>query len=385
LKVVAFSNQSKEDKKLLKKFVRFPWELNKSEPNFIPLLDYEYLGFKPLGVIGFFEPQHFFFRHAEMRFFLVYKNDELFGRCLAFVNHNHNKHWQDKTGFFGHFEAKNDQEVTNLLIESSQDWLKSQGMDTIRGPQNMPVNEATPGIMTDGFKSRPVIYYNYNQKYYQNLLLNAGFKPIKRVFSWEVSIMNPMEERLVRVAKKVMERYDISVEGWDERPFDVRKKEMFDIYNNAWENNFGFIPFTEEEFDRILKDMKIIMDKRLFLFLYVKGKIAAFFGGVPNLFDKLKPLSFCRRCELLRVSKMFLTKSRIKGYRLGYLGVKKKYQRLGLDSVLIWKQKIFSQKAGFEYSDIGWILEDNTKTIRLVEMMAGKPSKTYTIFQKEIK
>jgi hypothetical protein len=249
----------------------------------------------------------------------------------------------------------------------------------------MPVNEATPGIMTDGFKSRPVIYYNYNKKYYQNLLLNAGFKPIKRVFSWEVSIMNPMEERLVRVAKKVMERYDISVEGWDERPFDVRKKEMFDIYNNAWENNFGFIPFTEEEFDRILKDMKIIMDKRLFLFLYVKGKIAAFFGGVPNLFDKLKPLSFCRRCELLRVSKMFLTKSRIKGYRLGYLGVKKKYQRLGLDSVLIWKQKIFSQKAGFEYSDIGWILEDNTKTIRLVEMMAGKPSKTYTIFQKEIK
>ncbi len=320
-----------------------------------------------------------------MKFFLAFRENEIVGRCNAFVNHNHNKHWTDRVGFFGHFETINDTNVVYALLNAAQEWLKSRGMDTIRGPQNMPVNEATPGLMIKGFDSRPVIYYNYNKTYYEKLLRNVGFKPIKRVLSFEVPVMNPMEEKLQRVAQKVIERYDITIERWSQRSFKERKREMFEIYNNAWDENFGFIPFTEEEFNAIVNDMMYVMDKGLFQFLYVKGEPAAFLGGVPNLFEKLRPLSFCHRCELLRVIKMFLTKSRIKGFRLGYLGVKKKFQRLGLDGVMIWKQKAYCQKVGLQYSDVGWILEDNVKTIRLVEMMGGaKLSKTYAIFEKKI-
>lgn len=384
LEIVAFSNRSRRDRKLLKQFVRFHWDLYKDEPQYIPLFDYEYLGFRLAGIMGFFEPRNLFFKHADMRFFLAYRDSQIVGRCNAFVNHDHNRHWNDKVGFFGHFESIDDPRVAAALVKAADQWLKSKGMDTVRGPQNMPVNEATPGIMTGGFDSRPVIYYNYNKKYYEKLLLGMGFQPIKRVFSWEVPVMNPMEEKLKRVAGKVIERYNVTIENWGQRPYEVRKQEMLEIYNDAWNGNFGFIPFSKEEFDSIMDGVKLILDKGLFQFLYVKGEPAAFLGGIPNIFEKMKPVPILKGWEFFRLLRMFLSKGSTKGFRLGYLGVKKKFQHLGLDGVMIWKQKIYTQKVGFQYSDLGWVLDDNIKTIRLIEMMCPEPSKTYTIFEKKI-
>ncbi|HLP47890.1 MAG TPA: hypothetical protein VK469_18240 [Candidatus Kapabacteria bacterium] len=384
IEITAFSNRSRQDKKLLKRFVNFHWDLYREDPQYIPLLDSEYLGSRLIGLTGFFESRNLFYKHAEVIFFLATRNNEVVGRCNAFINHDHNKHWHDKVGFFGQFEAIDDLEVTQALLNSAQQWLKSKGMDAMRGPQNMPVNEATPGILTEGFESRPVIYYGYNKKYYEQLLLKSGLEPIKRVRSWEVPVMNPMEEKLERVAQKVIKRYDITIEPWGKRPFNVRRREMFEIYNDAWTGNFGFVPFEEEEFYTITEGMRLIMDKGLFQFLYVKGEPAAFMGCIPNIYEKMVPSPHFRRWEFLRMLKMFLTKSSIKGFRVGYLGVKKKFHRLGLDGVMIWKQKTYTQGAGYEYSDMGWILEDNLSTTRLADMMGSTPSKTYTIFEKKI-
>ncbi len=382
--IVSFSNVTHQDKKLLKKFVDFHWEHYHSNPQYIPLLDYEYIGFKLLGMTGFFEPTNLFFKHGEMKFFLAFRGNKVVGRCNAFVNYNHNKHWNDKVGFFGQFETIDDYNVAGALLNAAESWVKSRGMNTIRGPQNLPVNEATPGLITAGFNSRPVMYYHYNKPYYEKLIYGAGFKPVKRVLSWEVSVMNPMEEKLLRVAKKVIDRYNVTIETWGERPIEERKNEMFEIYNDAWSDNFGFVPFTREEFYSIVEDMQLIMDKGLFVFVYVRGEPAAFFGGVPNITEKMKPLRGCHRCELLRAAKMLLTKNSVKGFRLGYLGVKKKFRRLGLDGVMLWKQKIYSQEKGYDYCDMGWVLEDNVMVIRIAEMMGATPSKTYTIFQKPI-
>lgn len=382
LHTISFSNQNKEDRALLKQFVAFHWKHYQNNPQYLPLLNYEYLGFKLLGMTGFLEPRNLFFKHGEMAFFLVKQDDRIVGRCNAFVNHNHNKHWNDKVGFFGQFESIDDQQVANALLTAAQDWLKSRGMEAMRGPQNLPVNEATPGLLTDGFDSRPVIYYHYNYPYYEKLIRNAGFEPVKRVLSWEVPVMNPMEEKLERVGQKVIERFGVKIETWGDRPFKVRRQEMFEIYNDAWSDNFGFVPFTQEEFFAIANDMQLVMDKGLFMFLYVKDEPAAFFGGVPNIFEKMKPIPGLRGCELLRAGKMLLTKGGVKGFRLGYLGVKKKFRRLGLDGVMLWQQKLYSQKKGYQYSDLGWVLEDNILVTRVVEMMQATLSKTYTIFQK---
>jgi len=382
--IISFSNKTVKDKKLLKKFVDFNWMHYKNDPQYVPLLDCEYLGSRLLGIIGFFESKNLFFKHAEMKFFLALRNNKVVGRCNAFINFHHNKHWKDNVGFFGHFESIDNQEVANALLKACECWLKSKGMDSIRGPQNLPVNEATPGIMTDGFSSRPVTYYHYNKPYYEKLLSNAGFEPIKRVFSWEIPVMNPMEEKLEHSAKRVINRFNVTTETLGERPIEERKREMFEVYNEAWSDNFGFVPFAKEEFDSIFDEMKLILNKDLFIFLYVKGELAAFFGGVPNIAEKMTPIQFLPRCELLRAANLFFAKNYIKGFRLGYLGAKRKFRRMGLPGVMAYEQKIYVQKAGYQYCDVGWVLEDNVMVLRSIQMMKARLSKTYTIFQKPI-
>ncbi len=382
--LIDFGNRTRRDRALLKRFVDFHWEHYRNDPQYIPLLDYEYLGFKLIGMIGFFEPRNLFFKHADMRFFLAERDGRVVGRCNAFVNHNHNRHWNDRVGFFGQFETIDDPQVSAVLLSAAERWLKAQGMDTMRGPQNLPVNEATPGCMTRGFDSRPVMYYHYNKPYYAELLAQYGLEPVKRVYSWEVPVHRPMEEKLDRLAEKIIDRFGVTLEDWGQRPLEVRKAEMFEIYNDAWSDNWGFVPFTREEFYHIVDEMMLVMDKKLFVFVYVKGEPAAFFGGVLNITEKMKPIPWCRRCELLRAAKMLLTKHRCRGFRLGYLGVKKKFRRLGLDGVMIWKQKLYTQTTKLEYCDIGWVLENNELVKRLVEMMGAEDSKEYTVFQKPI-
>lgn len=384
INIITFSNQTKNDKKLLKAFVDFHWQHYKNEPRFIPLLDYEFLGNKLLGMIGFFEPKSLFLQHAKIQFFLAERDGNIVGRTVAFVNHNHNKHWNDKVGFFGFFESIDDQTVTNALLEAVAHYLKSNGMDRMRGPQNLPVNEATPGVLTEGFDSRSVIYYHFNYPYYKKLIQGAGFAPVKRFMSYEIDATRPMEEKLSRVNEKVKKRFAVTIEPFSRKKFNELKRDMFDIYNDAWNDNWGFVPFTEEEFFKNLDDMTLIMDKNLFLFAFVKGEPAGFFGAVPNINEKLAPISWCRKCELLRAAKMFVTKGSAKGIRLGYLGVKKKFRRLGLDGVMIAEAKKYVQAHGYEYSDVGWVLEDNIMVNRLVRFLQGERSKVYTLYEKEI-
>ncbi|MCK5145667.1 hypothetical protein KAR48_02865 [bacterium] len=382
--LISFGNESKQERKLLKQFVSFHWIHYKNDSQYVPLLDYEYHGFRLIGITGFFEPRNLFFKHAVMRFFMVLKDGNVVGRCNAFVNYCHNEHWKEKTGFFGQFECIEDDGVAKLLIDQATDYLKEQGMDTVRGPQNLPVNDATPGFLTKGFDSRPVMYYHYNKPYYAAMAERLGFKVAKRVLSWEVEVQRPMEEKLVSIGQKVIDRYGVSIEQWGDRPLDVRKKEMLKIYNAAWNENYGFVPFTQEEFDQIIDDMMLIMDKKLFIFLYIKGECAAFFGGVPNVSENLYRIGNFRHLELIRAIKLIIGAKRSNGFRLGYLGVDPKFRHLGLDGVMLWKQKDYTKTTKYTYCDMGWVLEDNKMTVRLTKIVDAKDSKTYTIYEKNI-
>jgi hypothetical protein len=381
--LVAFGNREKSEWKLLQKFIDFHWQLYQNDPQFVPLLDYEYLGFKLISMTGFLKPKNLFFKHAEMRFFLLYQNGKIIGRCNAFVNHRHNEHWQDKVGFFGLFECTDNAEAAKVLLDAAGGFLKELGMDTIRGPQNLPVNDATPGFLTKGFDSRPVMYYHYNKPYYSSLVEKLGFQPVKKVYSWEVVPQNPMEDKLERICQKVIDRHKVKIETWNDRALEVRKKEMLYIYNATWNDNVGFVPFTQEEFDQIIDDMLLIMDKKLFIFLYIKDEPAAFFGAVPNVAECLPRIGKFRHLELIRALKLILGARKTKGFRLGYLGVKPEFRRLGLEGVMIWIQKQYT-RTRYTYCDMGWVLEDNKMVIRTIEMMGSTESKTYTIFQKRI-
>lgn len=385
IEIITFGNETKRDKKLLKEFVAFHWKHYENEPQYVPLLDYEYLGFHLIGMTGFFEPQNLFFKHARVQFFLAYQNGEVVGRCNAFVNDNYMKHWKEKVGFFGQFECIEDEHVAKALLDAAEAWLKAQGMDKARGPQNLPYNEATPGFMTEGFDSQPVMYYAYNKPYYADLVEKIDYKLVQRVKSFQYEVNTPMPEKLDRLAERLIKRYDIKLEHWGDRPLKVRKQEMREMYNDAWGSNWGFVPFEEDEFSRIVDDMQLIMNKNLFVFCYIKDEPVAFLGCVPNCSEVMTPIPGLEKFELGRAVKLILNAQKTKGIRLGYLGVKHKYRKMGLAGVMLWWQKQYTQNhTHYEYSDLGWVLEDNTMMLRTIEMMGVKPSKTYSIYEKKL-
>ena len=130
--------------------------------------------------------------------------------------------------------------------------------------------------------------------------------------------------------------------------------------------------------------MKMIMDKGLSMFAYVNGELAAFFGGIPNIAEKMKPLPLVRRLEFFRLMKMLVTMGGIKGFRLGYLGVKRTFRHIGFGGIMVWKQKLYSQDKGYTYCDIGWVLEGNREAYLMARFMNARLSRTYTIYQKPI-
>ncbi len=383
--IVSFGNRTAADRRRLKRFVAFHWTHYRGDPRYVPLLDYEYLGSRLLGITGFFEARNSFFDHGEAQFFLAMRDGRIVGRCNAFVNHHHNAHAGDRTGFFGNFECVDDAGTAGALLGAAETWLRSKGMTAIRGPQNFPVNEATPGFLVEGFDSRPVVYYHFNKPYYASLAHACGYRPAMHYLSWECAVRSGSVDSAFEAAcEKVVSRSGVTVEPWKARPFAARREEMFEIYNDAWHDNFGFVPFTQAEFFKIVDDMRLIMDSDLFLFVYVHGELAAFFGGVPNLFEVLATRGAAPGSELVRAVRMLLKKSTIRGFRLGYLGVKQRFRRLGLDAVALRHQQRAAERRGYEYCDLGWVLETNRLVIRLAERFGAVPSKRYALFEKTL-
>jgi len=158
---------------------------------------------------------------------------------------------------------------------------------------------------------------------------------------------------------------------------------MLDIYNDAWGNNWGFVPFREEDFFANVNDMRLIWDPRLMWFVYVGGEPAALFGVVPNILDRMKRLPV--RNELLRAARMILTKSHCNGIRLGYFGIKHKFRCLGIDALMYVHSKKFVQNLKkFAYCHVGWVLEDNELMKAGILSMDGVINRVYAVYQKDI-
>lgn len=217
IKIIEFSNETSHDKKLLKKFVHFHWDLYENDPKYIPLLDFEYLGLNLIGMKGYFQKSHNFFKHGRMKFFIAMDGDKVVGRTCAFINDDHNDYYNDKVGFFGFYESINDSKITTLLLDKAAAYLKSKGMNKIRGPINLPINESTPGCLISGFDALPVIYYHYNHSYYQSLFLDNNFSIVKKVVGMDVPVQTPVQERLLRVTEKVKKRYSITIETFSKK------------------------------------------------------------------------------------------------------------------------------------------------------------------------
>ena len=221
------------------KFVNSEWNFYKNDKNWVPPLKISRRDVLNVN-------KNPFFKHAKIALFVVYQGEEIVGRIASVINDNHNSTHNDKIGFFGFFECINNQSVANLLFDNAVNWLKSKGMDTVRGPVNPSMNDEI-GLLIDGFDESPLIMMTYNKKYYIDLIENYGFSKSKDLLAYLLKPEDFATEKLRRLQEIVRKRSKVTV-----REVNLDNKKLFaqdvqllkEIYNSAWEPNWGFVKWT---------------------------------------------------------------------------------------------------------------------------------------------
>ncbi|TAL68166.1 MAG: GNAT family N-acetyltransferase [Bacteroidetes bacterium] len=373
-----FQINAVEDKKGLLKFVKSQWNFYNNHDKWVPPLISERM--KILDV-----NKNPFFTHSRIRLFLAKSGKEIVGRIAAIINENHNKTHNDKVGFFGFFECINEQEVADALFKEAAGWIKEQGMNIMRGPMNPSTNDDL-GCLIKGYELPPTIMMPYNPEYYHLLIEKAGFEKAKDLFAYKLTIDTFVTDKMARLQNSLRQRYKVTI-----REVNFKNKAQFnkdvntikDIYNKAWEPNWGFVKMTDEEFDFMANDLKQVADPRLALIAESDGKIAGFALALPDINQSL---IYNKKGRLLPALWHLITKKKkIDTVRIIVLGVLPDYQRTGIDSILYYEFLERGKNSYYKIGEAGWILEDNVMMNRgLTTTMNGENYKTYRIYDKRL-
>ena len=358
------------------KFIKFAWKIYKGDPNWVPplLMDKK----KILN-----KNKNPFFKTAEMEMFMAYKDGEPVGRIAAIKNDTHNNVHDENIGFFGFFESINDQDVANALLDKAKEWIKSKGLDAMRGPANPSSNDEF-GMLLEGFDDPPRIMMTYNPKYYLDLMDNYGLKKIKDLYAYRIDNKKLLQsEKLIRVAEIVKKRSNVEIKQIDLKKFKSELERVKYVYNQAWAPNWGFIPMTEEEIDNLAKELKPIVEPSLVLFAEVEGKTIAFALVMPDYNELIIKMN--GRLLPFNFIKLFTKRRTIKWARVLTLGIIPEYQKRGVDALLYYEITQRAEKLGIMKGEASWVLEDNEMMKRGAEqVMNGEIYKKYRIYEIEI-
>jgi len=360
------------------KFIRFPWEIYKGDKYWVPPLIFDVR--KNLNVT-----KNPFFRHAEMDLFLAEDEGKIVGRIAAIKNDNHNNFHNDKTGFFGFFETIDNSEVSDLLLDTACRWCSEKGMDEIRGPVNPSTNDEC-ALLIDGFDSSPVFLMTYNPPHYRDKIESFGFQKAKDMYAYripsEVITDEKVMARLERMAKLIKQRSDIVTRNINMKELASEVRKIEEVYNSAWENNWGFVPLTTEEFDYMADSLKMVVDPNMVLFAEVNGKPAGFTLTLPDFNQVLKKMN--GRLLPFGFFKLLYYKKKIDWLRVIIMGVRPEYQKRGIDSVFYLETIRNGNKGGYGGAEISWVLEDNMAMRQTAEKLGARIYKTYRIYNKKL-
>jgi GNAT superfamily N-acetyltransferase len=365
-------------RRALKTFIQIPWSIYKDDPNWIaPLL---------IERKGALSPGNPFFQHARWRAWLAYRDGEPVGRISAQVDQLHQQQHDSKTGFFGLIEAPDDDEVFLALMQTAENWLRDQGMQQVLGPFNLGINQEL-GILVEGFETPPYIMMGHSAPYYGEAIERCNYRPTQDLLAHEISTGTLTIPRIMQaLLKKSADRVIV-------RPLNRKKKAadlevMRDIFNDAWENNWNFVPFTREEFRVIGKELLMLLPPDFIQIAEIDGQPSAFVALLPNLNEaiadldgRLLPFGWAK--VLWRVKKEFP-----KTARVALMGVRQKYQntRFGpaLAYVVIQAVMDAGKSKGLERAEMSWVLDHNKATRNIIEGIGGEITKRYRMYEKDL-
>lgn len=361
-------------RKDLKKFIFFPWKVYKGDPHWVPPFIKEFK--EKIN-----KDKNPFFKFAEMELFLAYRNEEVTGRIAAILDKSHNNLHNEKVAFFGLYESLNDSNTSNALLNQVARWGKERGMEILRGPVNLSMNDEC-AFLVEGFDSPPVIMMTYNPSYYLELMDEYGLVKAKDLYAYYMTKDHKTAEKVGAIVKEAQDKTNIVLRKIDMSNLEADVEKIKYVYNHSWEKNWGFVPWTDEEMKYMAKKLKQIADPNLVIIAEDKDRPVGFAFGLPNYNEVIKKMN--GRLTPFGIMKYLVNRRKIKGMRAVVFGILKEYRLTGLSYLLYDKLEKNGQAQGYEWCESSWQLEDNVPINRFVESIGGSLYKKYRIFEKNI-
>ncbi|UJR79829.1 hypothetical protein [Sandaracinus amylolyticus] len=363
----------------LSDFLRVPRIVYAGDPNWVQPLDFE---MKQRLTPG----KNPFFHRGELALFTAWKDGRLVGRISAQLDHEHLRKYEDRTGFFGFFDTVDDDEVGKALVDAASKWVARRGMRRLRGPFSLTINEEL-GVLIDGFDTPPVLMMNHHRPWQDRVALASGLEKAKDFYAWRFDV-GEIPPRALKAWEETKALPEVRLRSVEPSKMDRELRIILDIFNDAWKDNWGFVPATAEEAKKMGEELKLILDKELAFIAEVDGKAVAICVALPNLnevirdFDgKLNPVTLGKLIWRLKVK-------RPKSARLVMLGIRSemRHQRryAGLSHALYVEVAKRGEKLGYQWGELSWTLEDNRPINLGIKSMGARIYKKYRVYEKDV-
>lgn len=363
------------NKKHLHEFIQVQWDVLEKYPHWVPQIR--------RTLLELLNPRHPFYQTSEVQMFVGLIDKKPLGRIMAIDNKTSQNFHGDQIGQFGFFDCIENEKLAKELFKAARDFLKKRGLQKMQGPFN-PSTNYDCGLLIEGFDDPPQIMMPYNPPYYQTLFEQQGLTKVKDLLAWQfIGFDFPMPEVMKKVIERTQRNHKITYRYFNQSKFHEEVALMHEIYNDAWEKNWGFIPMADAEFKHTAKNLKQVLDPNLIVFAFVDGQPAAFSVALPDYNQVFKHIPSGNLFPFGLFT--FLTgKKHIDRFRVITLGIKQKFRHLALAANLYKLTKDSAHKLKYIQAETSWILEDNKNINRPIEMMGGKVYKTYRIFEQTL-
>jgi hypothetical protein len=358
-------------------FIDLPWSIYQDDIHWVPPLRLE----RRLH----FSKMNPYFRNAEWQAWIAYKDNKPVGRISAQIDQVNRQYHGGHTGHFGLLESINDPAVFTALTRTSEQWLAERQTRHISGPYSFSINQEC-GVLVDGFDTPPVILMPHSRRWYGQQLEQQGYTPAMDMLAYWIETGFEAS----RVMKTLVARFDkrIRLRPLRRKQFGEEMEILRDIFNDAWSGNWGFIPFSKEEFADLGNSLRFFIPDEFVQIAELDGNPVAFVVVLPNLNEMLArldgslfPLGWFRLYRAMK-QKSFRTG------RVPLMGVRKQYQNssLGLTLALMVcnAARDCARATGIEAVEMSWILENNRGMRSILDNIGSKEYKRYRIYEKSL-
>jgi hypothetical protein len=369
-----------ETKKDKKAFVDFAWDVYRDDPAWVPPLKDEVHGLITPGKNPWFE-------HAKAQLWLAERGGKVVGRISAQVDELVQEHMGQGTGQWGFLDAL-DEEAAHTLLATAEDWLRQQGMKTSLGPISLSIWDE-PGLEIEGFEEDPTAMMGHHRPEYRGWIESAGYQKAKDLLTYEVDISHWNDPKIDRLISAGERNPHIRIRMADKSKFAEEARTILNILNEAWSNNWGYVPLTESEIAYAGKKLKPIIYNELVRIAELDGEPVAFMLTIPDINELMKdlngelfPFNFIKLLWRLR-------NPRTRRARVPLMGVVKKLHHSRMASMLAFMMIEYTRreavkKFGITVGEFGWILEDNKGMLSIAELPGARVNHRYRIFEKAL-